>query len=99
MRLSSLGLPVGTVKVPHSNEPASALVGVSCMLFGVCGLHGHWNGDVASTVLATLVTAHSFTADYLNNVPRLVPPLTRLRICACDRACATTYSLWLVRLA
>ena len=95
--LASWGLP--GAPVPKSFAPASPLVGASCLLFGLCGLHGWHNGDLTSAMLALLVTVNSFTADYVNNVPNLVPGLTRSRICACDRACATAYSLWLVRVA
>ena len=96
--LAAWGLPVGA-PAPKSFAPASPLVGASCLLFGLCGLHGFHNGDLMSAVLALLVTLNSFTADYVNNVPDLVPALTRSRVCACDRACATAYSLWLVRVA
>lgn len=97
--MSSWGLPLGPSVAAYSTSPQSKLVGASCLLLGVCGLHSAYHGDWVSSVLAFLTTLLSFCADYVNNIPDLWSSRSKLRVCALDRSFATIYSLWLVRIA
>ncbi|KAL3932956.1 MAG: hypothetical protein SGPRY_000493 [Prymnesium sp.] len=97
--LVAWGLPVGANAARSSHAPPSPLVGLSCLLFWLCALHSYSHHDPTSSLLAVVVSLFSLSADVVNHVSGWRSPLAQARACAFDRACATTFALWLVRIA
>lgn len=97
--LVAWGLPLAANGARSSHSPPSPVVGLSCLLFWLCALHSYYHHDPTSSLLAVVVSLFSLSADVVNQVSGWRSPRAQARACAFDRACATTFALWLVRIA
>ena len=94
----ALGLPVGGGMLKSDAfKPQSLAVGSSCLLFALLAWYSAVEGDVASTLMGSVVVVTSVTADYGGNFE---PPIFSSSIidmvCKIDRTAASTYVIWLM---